>query len=1007
MLAASGLRWRLVCVRCSLRRLTKFTGLLEVSILLLALVPATRLYGDAAEYEGKPLAAIRFNPAEQPLTEADLKQKIQALKTGQPFHLADVRNTIEALFSSGRYENIIADAAFSATEPGSGVVLTFQTTQSRFIRGVVITGVSDPPNQGQLVNATKLQLGQPYNRTQLRQATESLLELLRLNGFYQAKVSNQTEEMKETEQVDVTFDVDTGKRARFATPIIKGQPNKNANDIISATRWKRFFGLGGGWREVTEARVQSGLDRVRRSYQKKEYLQAKVTLDQMDYDEESNTAVPILTIEGGPKVIVRINGAKVSDGKRRQILPIYQEQSVDKDLLVEGQRNLEEYFQSQGYFEADVTFDVTSDDKGQQVIEYNVDRGAVHKLVALEIQGNRYFDTATIRERMYVTPANLLRFRHGRYSPAYLKRDINAIKDLYQSNGFRDIDIEQQVIDDYQGKDKDVAVMLRINEGAQSFVHSVQFKGISADDQQQLGGMIQSSVGQPFSDINVANDQESILNYYFNSGYPDATFEAQVKPADVPNRMDLVFVIHPGNRQFIRQVLISGLKQTDPALVTNRIRNLEPGEPLSQASTIESQRRMYDLSVFARVDTALQNPDGDEAYKYVLYRFEEASKYFISGGVGAQIGRIGAGSVNTFDAPAGKTGFSPRVSLGISRINFLGLAHTIGVQTRLSDVQRRVLANYTAPQFKGRDNLNLSLAALYDDSRDVRTFNAKRQEASVQLGQRLTKANTIQYRLAYRRVTVDKNSLQISPGLIPLLSQPVQLGIISTSFIQDRRDDPGDSHKGIYNAIDVGFASNLFGSKTSFVRVLARNSTYHRITKDLVIARSFSFGVEEKVANTDVPLPERFFAGGSASQRGFSENQAGPRDLETGYPVGGKALLLNNTELRFPLIGDNIGGVLFHDAGNVYTNAGAVSFRFRQKDVTDFDYMVQAFGFGVRYRTPIGPVRVDFGYALNPPAFYGFKGSRDQLYVPNPDPSLRVYQRLSHFTFHFSLGQAF
>ncbi len=1006
MLAASGLRWRLVCVRCSLRRLTKFTGLREVSVLWLVLLATPMLYGDAAEYEGKTLVAVRFEPAEQPLTAADLNAKIQVLKTGQPFHLADVRKAIESLYGSGRYENIIADAKFAAGTPASGVVLTFQTTQARFIRGVVITGVPDPPNQGQLVNASKLQLGQPFNRTQLRQATESLLDLLRLNGFYQAQVANRTEDLKDTEQVDVTFDVDTGKRAHFAPPVVKGQPNKPLNEIIGATRWRRLFGIG-GWREVTESRVQNGLDRIRRSYQKKEFLQAKVALDQMEYNDDTNTAVPILTIEGGPKVIVRVNGAKVSGGKRRQLLPIYQEQSVDKDLLVEGQRNLQEYFQSQGYFEAEVTFDITSDGTGQQVIVYNVERGPRHKLVALNILGNKYFDSATIRERMYVTPASLLRFRYGRYSPDYLKRDINAIKDLYQSNGFHDIQVEQDVEDDYLGKTRDVGVILTIMEGPQSFVNTVQFKGVGQEDQDQLEGMIQSSVGQPFSDLNVANDQETILNYYFNNGYPDAAFDATVRPSSIPNRMDLVFTIKPGNRQYVRRVLTSGLKRTDPTLVDERIRNLEPGEPLSQAAMIESQRRLYDLTVFARVDTALQNPDGDEAYKYVQYRFEEASKYFITGGIGAQIGRIGGGTFNTFDAPAGKTGFSPRVSFGISRINFLGLAHTIGVQTRLSDVQRRVLVNYTAPQFKGNENLNLSVAGLYDDSRDVRTFNAKRQEGSVQLGQRLTKANTIQYRLAYRRVTVDKNSLQISPGLIPLLSQPVQLGIVSSSFIQDRRDDPGDPRKGIYNTIDVGFASNLFGSKTSFLRTLARNSTYHRISRDLLLARSLSFGVEEKVARADVPLPERFFGGGSASHRGFAENQAGPRDLDTGYPLGGKALLINNTELRFPLLGDNLGGVLFHDAGNVYSKVGAVSFRFHQKGVTDFDYMVHAVGFGVRYRTPIGPVRVDLGYTLNPPAFYGFKGSRDQLYVPNPDPSLRVYQRLSHFTFHFSLGQAF
>ena len=166
--------------------------------------------------------------------------------------------------------------------------------------------------------------------------------------------------------------------------------------------------------------------------------------------------------------------------------------------------------------------------------------------------------------------------------------------------------------------------------------------------------------------------------------------------------------------------------------------------------------------------------------------------------------------------------------------------------------------------------------------------------------------------------------------------------------------------------------------------------------------------METKLSRLEVPLPERFFAGGSSSQRGFPDNQAGPRDLITGFPIGGTALLLNNVELRFPLIGDNLRGVIFHDAGNVYSQLGKVSFRYNQKDITDFDYMVHALGFGIRYRTPVGPIRVDFGYALNPPRFSGFKGSRDQLYGdPALLPSLITNQQISHFQFHFSLGQAF
>jgi outer membrane protein assembly complex protein YaeT len=643
-------------------------------------------------------------------------------------------------------------------------------------------------------------------------------------------------------------------------------------------------------------------------------------------------------------------------------------------------------------------------DRNEQVIDYSLAPGERHKLVKLEIAGNKYFDTDTIRERIFIHPATFIRFRRGRYSADFMKRDVNAIKALYTSNGFRKVSVSTRTEDDYDGKDNDVAVLIQIDEGPQTFVSSLTIEGIPTEQAEYVRTLLQCSEGQPYSDLNVATDQETVLNYYYNNGYPDAQFEATATEAG-ENRVALKFAIEEGARQYVRDVLISGLRSSDPELVRQRIRNLEPGDPLSQASIIESQRRLYDLGIFARVDTAVQNPDGNEDQKFVLYRFEEARKYSINVGLGAQIARIGKGSPTAFDSPVGSTGFSPRVSFGVSRSNFLGLGHVVTLQSRWSNIQKRVVLSYIAPQFKGKERLNLSLTSLYDRSLDIQTFNSRRAEAAVQLQQRLTKANTIQYRLAYRRVSTD--SLKITPALVPLFAQPVQLGIASLSFIQDRRDDVTDPHRGIYNAIDGAFASNFFGSHTSFTRVLGRNATYHRIGRETVFARSLSMGVISKITRPELPISERFFAGGATSHRGFPENQAGPRDLLTGFPIGGKALLINSLELRYPLIGENIGGVIFHDAGNVYSTLNKVSFRWSQKNLQDFDYMVHAVGFGIRYRTPIGPLRVDLAYSMNPPRFRGLQGTTEQLLDPNLTGAQVVDQRIGHFQFHFSLGQSF
>ena len=188
-----------------------------------------------------------------------------------------------------------------------------------------------------------------------------------------------------------------------------------------------------------------------------------------------------------------------------------------------------------------------------------------------------------------------------------------------------------------------------------------------------------------------------------------------------------------------------------------------------------------------------------------------------------------------------------------------------------------------------------------------------------------------------------------------------------------------------------------------------------RSTRDLVLARSLQFGYIQRLGGSAlIPLPERFFAGGASSQRAFPDNQAGPRDVgsngsgATGFPLGGSAMLFHSTELRFPLVGDNVGGVVFHDMGNVYSDIRNVSFRFRQNSVNDFDYMVHAVGFGIRYKTPVGPIRIDLAFSPNPPKFNGFSGTLQDLINCSTARSCQTVPRsISHFQFHFSLGQTF
>ena len=978
--------------------------LLLLSLLLgAAAAPAQDVTSQDRNFEGRTIARIEFDPQNQPFTNDEL-ERLLPLHAGSPLKMDDVRSAIERLYRTGRYSDVAIDAEpETAGQTGGPLVLRISTKIAYFVGSVLLDGVADPPNRGQLTTATKFELGTPFDPNALDQAVKNMQERLRANGLYRATVTYDVSRDPETENADIHFQIDAGDRARFDGVILTGQFAAEPEEkLIRTSHWRRGFGPIHlpGWRTETENRVLTGLDRIRNSFQSHDRLQARVTISLMDYHDKTNTVTPALVIDEGPVLEVRALGAKVSQGRLRQLIPIFQERSVDRSLLLEGQRNLTEYFQSIGYFDAKVDFEEQQEAQNIQVVDYTIERNERHRLVRIQIGGNRFFSKGTIRERLSMIPASFPRYRSGRYSQKLRDQDRVTILDLYRNNGFRDAAVSVTADDNYLGHANNVEVRFEITEGPQWRVDQLVVEGISDSDAKYLRTLLQSMDGEPYSEAALAADRDTVLSYYYNRGYPDATFDWTQAPAGTPNRLDLRYTIHPGARQFVRRVLVRGLKQTRSSLVAKRI-SLGPGDPLSQSEIVESQQRLYDLSIFSKVQTAIQNPSGDEASKYVLFQIDEANRYSFNAGIGAQLARIGGG-VTSLDAPAGQYGFSPRLTVGISRLNLFGEARTLSLQTLASTIEQRAVLSYTAQQLTGNPNLTLTLSGLFDNSYDVRTFSARRMEGTIQLAERLSKTRSLQYRFTMRRVNV--GSLKISPELVPLLSQPDRVGQLSMSFIQDRRDDPIDSHKGSYNTIDVGVA--LPGaSETQYTRLLMRNSTYYRIGKQMVLARTLQFGFIQRIGGSpEIPLAERFFSGGATSQRAFPDNQAGPRDLETGFPLGGDALLFHQTELRFPLIGDNIGGVLFHDIGNVYDSVSDISLRFRQHNLSDFNYGVEAIGFGIRYKTPIGPLRVDFSFSPDPPRFFGYTGTLEQLLN---NQGVLNNQRISVFQFHFSLGQTF
>ena len=967
----------------------------------------------ADSFEGRPVGRITFDPVDQPLDQANINALVP-FKTGQPFHAAQTRDAIEKLFATGRYDDIQLDLEPAAS---GAVDVRFITANSWFFGHVAIQGdVSAPPNSGQIISVANIGLGQPFDAGQVTDAEERIRQLLINDGYFVPVVSHSLEYDRTYQQVRVTFALRVGKRAHYSLPAITGDTSVlSAQAIVKATDWHRF--LVPGFRGIEQTRTRTGIDRIRLTYQKSNHLLATVTFGGITPDSEvpakhTPQGIANIAVNPGPVVAVRATGAKMSQKSLRQYLPIFEEGTVDTDLLAEGVTNLRDYFQQQGYFEVTVDFSQQKVVDGKTDIDYAVNLGIRHRLVAVTVSGNKFFDGKTIRERMAVVPRSF-EVRRGRYSEALAARDKSVIEDLYRSNGFRDVRVSTETHDDYKNVKGDIAVSFTIDEGHLYTVASLTVSGVEEPELGKITEHLSSKEGEPFSEYDVTSDKQTILDRLGAAGYSDASFAWTWAPGVKPFTADVKFILHEGEPQFIREVVVTGLSTTRRSLVEKQLKE-KTGDPLSATSMAETQRRLYDLAIFSQVNMAVQDPDGDEDRRTVLFDIQEASRYSITTGLGTEFGRIGGGTpAEDLSNPGGATTLTPRVSLGLTRLNLLGLGQSLGLQLALSTVQKRASINYFVPRIFSSPTLNGNFTVLYDDTFDVDTFRAVRREVSSQISQRVSKTLNTFYRFAYRDVGV--SDLKISPYLVPRLAQSVRVGIASFNIVHDRRDDPVDPHKGIYSTLDLALATKYFGSQTSFARILGRNATYYSLGPKFVLARETQFGMEpawnipSTADPTDpIPLPERFYGGGGSTMRGYPQNQAGPRDGSTGFPLGGSALFFNSTEIRFPLYGANIRGVLFEDFGNVFSSIGNMSFRTDQRNIADFNYMSHAIGFGIRYRTPLGPLRLDVAYSINPPEYNGFAGDYTQLVQCSASGTCTTStQHINHFQFFFSIGQAF
>lgn len=1037
----------------------------QVNTSVMPPAPALESEPAAMRWEGLPVRNITFEGISVGRL-SPLPEKL-AQQAGKPLKADDVRESLRQLYASGLFESI----EVAADRDGDQVNLIFRGVPRSFIGTVWVDGAKGATMNAQLQRASQLVAGTRYTQAKLATAIKQMRETLAQNGFYEPQITEEVTPHPAEQLIDISFQVVSGPQARIGEVEVTGDPG------VSVQSFRHYAHLKNN-AHVDRDTANRALSGVLKHYQHEERMEAEIKLFSAKYDPQTKTVNYSFSATRGPVVRVLVEGASISNERLKHVIPIFEEGSVDEDLLNEGNRRLRDYYQQLGYFDAKVSHTQRSANENEVVIAFSVQLGQRHRVDKVIVEGNKYFDSDTLKALLSVHAADTID-RHGIYSQALLSADIAALEGVYRNNGFSDVKVTTEAsapalegpganTPQPKGKTALLNVTYHIKEGDQTRVGAVKIDGNEHVEAEKLALLMNTAPGQLLSPQNLAGDRDALMSEYLNRGFEQVAVDISQEPEEADeHKMDVVFHVTEGPQVFVRNVLLTGLHYTRPTTVERAI-TLHSGDALNQTALLDTQRNMYDLSLFNEVDAAVENPNGGDTRKTVLLQAVEARRWTLTYGLGfeAQTGTpqnncAGANTRGVSCNPNGTPGVSPRGLASITRNNLFGREQSASLQGTYGLLEQRVDLLFQIPHFQGHRNFSFTFNGGYANSKDVTTYVASRLQGSFRFtqtfqnpGAKLSKANTFIYEYDFRRVKVSVDSLQVFPAEIQQLATAVRVAGPGFTWIRDTRDSTLDAHRGTYLSFQDFLSKKPIGAEVEFNRLDVSNSSYWGFDKNrFVLARNTRYGQVRAFGvgqSRLIPLPERLYAGGPTSLRGFSFNAAGPRDPETGFPIGGAGALINSTELRLPpptlpWLGNSVSFVLFHDMGNVFTNAGdawAAFTRLHQPDrescrvlsaadfstnpptapsptgpVTStgrqgqcrFDYFTHTPGLGLRYHTPIGPIRLDFSYNLNPPIYpvnidYGIGYSTANPKGPYTSPHVG---EASHFNFFFSLGQTF
>jgi outer membrane protein insertion porin family len=891
------------------------------------------------------------------------------LKPGQPVTIRELQSSIKNLYASGNFRDVRVDAA-----PGTnGVVLTFSLLLNYRVGEIFVAGLRGG-DRSVAERELTVRTGEVLSLDAVDDSARAVQEELNRNGFLEATVDPETEFNRARSIAAVTFHVTPGPEAKISNVILEGDTRPfDAKTLVQ--QMKRHTGSVFHLRDA-----RSDAERIKNYLLRRDYRRADVDFVDYKYDTASHGVTLRYRATVGPKVRVEVAG--VPRSAVRRLLPFRRRNAeYSEDVVDRAADDIVRAYQQRGYYNAAVDTE-SSLENGTWVTTFHVAPGARYRLESVTFSGNVKVPDKQLAEVVATSPksgffkriiSSIFRRPTG-ITSQQLSDDRDAIESHYRLEGFSEAVAATPVVatNDAAGT---MTVDFPVTEGPQTIVTEVAIEGNEKFGKAKLP-QIQIARGKPLNPQQYHEDVVALQSFYADRGYTEVQVSPRIELSDDKTEAKVTYVMAEGPRVTVDQVIVRGNTYTKDSVILRRS-NLDPGDPFSYTSVLEAQRELYRLGIFQRVEVQPEQVGTSVSDRDVVVSVEEGKNLTLSGAVGLRFTR---------SQPKDKGRLHERLALAAAHRNLFGTGRYLGLETVFSRDEQEAFLTYREP-FIGHFDVPLQMQ-IYQTDDNTRTGTHIRQRGTKIEATKVARSRTrwslsYEYKISECVVedAADPNDLcaVISRGEpvegLDRSLQNIQISSIAPTFFWDTRDDIIDPHHGFFTSAAIEYAFPFIAAEANFMKEYVQGAYYIPLSARTVVALSGRVGLIQPLGDTtdaDVPLSERFIAGGENTHRAFPLDLLGnlctdpgePKDCQptlfkvpgtsTILPLGGSGLLLFNAEYRFPIF-QTLGGAVFVDAGNVY----------RSTRMLNFDDLRYGVGLGLRYISPVGPLRIDVGYPID------------------------------------------